>query len=106
MCGLRDGSAAAQDQISAGLSYSDRRILSWSTPLQFTRFRVKKNLTEINHKVRLVAKRICPHFAAAFAAKCAISSQAPQDGQRRSPCSSAGRKSPTYLPNISPRYAD
>jgi hypothetical protein len=40
-------------------------------PLQFTRFWVKKNLTEINHKVRLSAKWFLRDFAAAFMAKCA-----------------------------------
>jgi hypothetical protein len=43
--------------------------------LQFRRFWVKKNLTEINHKVSLTAKRLSPDFAAAFAGKCTIASE-------------------------------
>jgi hypothetical protein len=40
------------------------------TPVQFTWFWVKKNLTEINHKVSVIAKRFRREFAAGFVGKC------------------------------------
>src|SRR5208282_3489115 len=71
-CGLHGESAAVQDRIFRGLWYSDRRTLSWSASLlQFTRFWVKKNLTEINHKVSVHARGLRREIAGAFAAKCA-----------------------------------
>jgi hypothetical protein len=47
--------------------------------VQFRRFWVKKNLTEINHKVSLIAKRFSRDFAAAFAVKCTVASGNPND---------------------------
>jgi hypothetical protein len=38
--------------------------------VQFAWFRVKNNLTEINHKVSLIAKGFRREIAVAFAAKC------------------------------------
>jgi hypothetical protein len=40
-----------------------------ASSLQFTSFRAKKNLTEINHKVSVHAKGFRREIAAAFAAK-------------------------------------
>jgi hypothetical protein len=37
---------------------------------QFAAFRVENNLTEINHKVSVLAKDFLPAIAPAFAVKC------------------------------------
>jgi hypothetical protein len=49
--------------------------------VQFARFRVKKNLTEINHKVSVLAKWFGRVFAGVFAAKCARIAQTPDKYQ-------------------------
>jgi hypothetical protein len=45
--------------------------------LQFRWFRLKKNLTEINHKASLIAKWFRRVIAAVFAVKCAGAAQNP-----------------------------
>src|SRR3974390_2863566 len=85
VCAPRGGSTAAQDQTFFGPGYSDRRTLSWVSPVQFMRFWGKKNLTEINHKVSVAAKGFRRLLASVFGGK-SCTTQSSATGGRNTPC--------------------
>jgi hypothetical protein len=67
-------------------------------------FRVKNNLTEINHKVRLIAKRFWRNFAAAFTTKCAVALRQSYPASKEASMQDAFIGNWTHQPHLSVQH--